>query len=85
MSSDLTKINDWAYKWKMSFNLGRANPANVVVFNRKKIETHLLLMINVPVKRVPFHKHLGLILDPKPGFNEHINTVLYEVNKNRLL
>ena len=46
-----------AYKWKMSFNLGHANPANVVVFNRKKIETHLLPMINVPVKRVPFHKH----------------------------
>ena len=27
---------------------------------------------NVFVKRVPFHKHLGLILDPKFDFNEHI-------------
>ena len=37
---------------------------------------------NVPVKRVPFHKHLGLKLDSKLDFNEHINVVLSEVYKN---
>ena len=40
---------------------------------------------NVPVKRVPFHKHLGLKLDSKLDFNEHINIVLSEVYKMALL
>ena len=36
---------------------------------------------NVSVKHVPFHKHLGLILDSKLDFNEHINNVLSKVNE----
>ena len=83
LSSDLTKINDWVFKWNMSFNTDYTKPAHEVVFSRKRIETHhpLLMINNVPVKRVPFHKHLGLILDSKLDFNEHINTVLSKVNK----
>ena len=46
LSSDLTKINDWAFKWKMSFNPDYTKPAHEVVFSRKRIETcHPLLMI----------------------------------------
>ena len=41
----------------------------------------MLIINDIPVKRVPFHKHLGLILDSKLDFNEHINTVLSKVNK----
>ena len=36
---------------------------------------------NVPVKRVPFHKYLGLVLDSKLDFNESIHTMLFKVNK----
>ena len=83
LSSDLTKINDCAFKWKTSFNPDYTKPSHEVVFSCKRIETHhsLLMINNVPVKRVPFHKHLGLILDSKLDFNEHINTVLSKVNK----
>ena len=71
LSSDLTKINDWAFKWKMSFNGDYTKPAHENVFSCKRIETHhpLLMINNVPVKRVPFHKHLGLILNSKLDFN----------------
>ena len=67
----------------MSFNPDYKKPAREVVFSRRRIETHypLLVISNVLVKRVPFHKHLGLILDPKLDFNEHINTMLSQVNK----
>ena len=37
LNDDLKKINDWAYKWKMSFNPDSAKPAHEVVFSRKKI------------------------------------------------
>ena len=61
----------------MSFNPDYAKPAHEVVFSRKRIETHnpLLMINNVPVKRVPFQKHLGVILDTKLDFNEHINPI----------
>ena len=67
----------------MSFNPDYTKPAYEVVFSRKRNETHhLLLMRNiVPIKGVPFHKHLGLILETKLSFNEHINTVLSKVIK----
>ena len=56
--------------------------AHEFVFSRKRSEIHALLMINnVPVKRVTFHKHLRLILDSKLDFNERINTVLLKVSK----
>ena len=83
LSSDLTKINDCVFKWKMSFNLDYTKPTYEVAFSHRRIETHhhLLMINNVPVKRVPFHKHLGLILDSKRDFDEHINTVLSTVNE----
>ena len=67
----------------MSFNLDYTKPAYEFVFSCKRNETHhpLLLINNVPVKHVPFHRHLGLILDSTLDFNEHINTVLSKVNK----
>ena len=67
----------------MSFNPDYTKPSHEVVFSRKRIEPHhsFLMINNVSVKRVPFHKHLGLILDSRLDFNEHINTVLSKVNK----
>ena len=35
----------------------------------------------LPVKRVQSHKHLGLALDSKLNFNEHISSILSIVNK----
>ena len=65
------------------FNPDYTKPAKEVVFRCNKSETHhpLLLINNIPVKRVPFRKHLGLILDLKLDFNEHIYIVLSKVNE----
>ena len=67
----------------MTFNLDYTKPAHQVAFSHKRSETHHpLLMINdVSIKRVSFLEHLGLILDSKLDFNEHIKTVLSKVNK----
>ena len=56
-------------------------PAYEVVFSCKRTKAHhSLLMINNE-KHVSIHKHLVLILVSKLDFNEHINTVLFKVNK----
>ena len=82
LNDDLKKINDWAYKWKMSFNPDSTKPAHEVVFSRKKnIHYPPILFNNLPVKRVQFHRHLGLTLDSQLNFNEHISSTLSIVNK----
>ena len=41
LNDELKKLNDWAYKWKMSFNPGSTKPVYAAVFSRKKIFTTL--------------------------------------------
>ena len=36
LNNDLSKINDWTYKWKKSFNPDSAKAAHEVVFSQKK-------------------------------------------------
>ena len=58
--------------------LDHRKPVHEVVFSRKRSEAHhfLLMINNVPVKRVRFKKNLGLILDSKPDFNKHKHSVV---------
>ena len=49
--------------YKMSLNPNHTRPVLEVVFSCIRSETHhpLLMINNALIKRVPFHKHLGLI------------------------
>ena len=83
LSADLTKISYWAYKWRICFNPHYMKLAHELVFSRKGSKTDPLLIMknNVSVKCVQFHKHFPVILDSKRDFNQHINTVLFQVHK----
>ena len=35
LNSDLMKIEEYAYQWKMSFNLDRTKPAHEAILSRK--------------------------------------------------
>ena len=63
------KMNDWAFKWKISFNPNHTKPATLEVIFKLISETHhpLLMVDNVSVKRFPFHKDLGLTLVVRNG------------------
>ena len=65
LNSDLKKINDWAFQWKMTFNSDRSKQAQEIMSSRKlKKATHsLLLFNNNNVSQVNSQKHLGVILD----------------------
>ena len=58
-------------------------PAREVLFSRKRqIQNHPTLSLNnIQVERSTYHKHLGVILDEKLNFKEHINTAISKVNK----
>ena len=81
---NLAKISEWAFKWKMSFNPNSSKPAQEVIFSRKlKTVPHPSIRFNNnPLSLWPAQKHLGLVLDLKLMFNEHINHILSKVNKS---
>ena len=74
LNSDLEKISNWAFQWKMSFNPDPSKQACELLFSKKRtIEHHPNLMFNgTPVNKVSKQKHLGVILDNKLSFADHI-------------
>ena len=83
LNQDLEKINQWAYQWKMNFNPDPTKQAQEVIFSRK-IRNHIhpsLHFNNNAVEQTNFQKHLGLYLDHKLDFQEHLKNVFAKVNK----
>ena len=83
LNNDLSKINNWAFQWKMSFNPDPSKQAQEVLFSRKIQKTchPSIYFNNKSVKQVTSQKHLGLILDSKLNFQEHLQNILNKVNK----
>ena len=84
LNSDLAKIREWAFKLKMSFNADPSKPAHEVIFSRKlKTVPHPSIRFNNNLLSLcSAQKHLGLVLDSKLTFNEHINHILSKVNQS---
>ena len=74
LSKDLKTIENWAKTWKMKFNPDLTKQAVEVVFSSKyKKPSHPPLEFgNIPVAQVDNTKHLGLTVDEKLIFKEHI-------------
>ena len=67
----------------MSVNPDPSKHAKEVIFSRKiqKMCHPSIYFNNKSVKQVPPQKHLGMILDNKLNFQEHLKNILNKVNK----
>ena len=83
LSDDLMKIQEWAHQWKMSFNPDILKQAQEVVFSRKYVKpNHPILHFNQSVvNRTILQKHLGVILDEKLNFNQHLKVAIDKTTK----
>ena len=83
MRSYLTVISNWAFQWKMIFNLNLTKQAQEVIFSRKtKKLLHPCLSFNdIPLKSSISQKHIGLTLDVKLNFVEHIKNITQKISK----
>ena len=83
LNDELKKVNDWAFQWKMSFNPDPSKQAQEVIFSLKsKRPTHPPIVFkNNNVSRTFSQKHLGVMLDFKLTFQNHVITVLAKVTK----
>ena len=67
----------------MVINLDTSKPAQEVLFSRKKeTQNHPYIHFNnIQVERVSQQKYLGIILDEKLDFKEHIDSTILKVNR----
>ena len=74
LNDDLSKISEWAFQWKMSFNPDFSKQAQEIDFSCKthKISHPKVNFNNSPVVQSTYQKHLGLYLDDKLNFSYHI-------------
>ena len=68
----------------MLFNPDPSKPVQEVLFSRKKqVQIHPTLSLNnIQVERALYQKHLGLILDEKLNFTQHIVNAVSKINKS---
>ena len=78
LNSDLSKINEWALQWKISFNPDPIKQAQEIIFSRKTSKRNHpgLRFNNNIVNLTTKHKHLGMIFDSKLSFDEHLKSAL---------
>ena len=83
ISNDTVKISRWANQWKMSFNPDINKQAREVYFSqrREKSLPPPIIFNNNNVLTSPCQKHLGLVLDSKLSFNEHVNQKINKCNR----
>ena len=67
----------------MIFNPDLSKQAQEVIFSRKikKLLHPTLLFNNIPLSNSLFQKHLGLTLDIKLNFSEHIKSITKKISK----
>ena len=67
----------------MLFNPDPTKPPHEVIFSKKKI-TQIYPIIsfnNIQVERVPYQKHLGILLDEKLNFKQHVDNAILKMSK----
>ena len=67
----------------MLFNTDPCKPAQEVVFSRKKkTQSHPAISLNnIQVEQTSHQKHLGLLLDEKLNFKQHVDSAILKMNK----
>ena len=83
LNKDLELIHNWAFQWKINFNPDPTKQAQEVIFSRKtkKLPHPPLVFNNTNVTQSIYQKHLGIILDSKLTFENHVNMVTTKINK----
>ena len=67
----------------MSFNTDSSKQAQELVFSRKiKKLNYSELIFNIPVNQASYQKHLGMFLDNKLNFGEHLKYINNKVSKS---
>ena len=84
LNTELTKFVNWLHANKLPLNLTKTH---CIVFSskRKYVDVNLtdqVLIDDVPLNRVSSAKFLGVTLDEKLNWNEHVSCIKKKVSKS---
>ena len=84
LNTELKKIVNWLHSNKLSLNVTKTH---YIIFSskRKYVDVNLtdqVLIDDVPLNRVSSTKFLGVILDEKLNWNEHVSCIKKKVSKS---
>lgn len=80
LNSDLSKINNWASNWSVTFN---PNKTEHMIISRKIIQPFhpSLYMNDVLIQEVETHKHLGVTFSSDFSWKQHIDNITKKANQ----
>ena len=83
LNKDLELINNWTFQWKMQFNIDRNKQAQELHVSKKAgTQKSLELTFNKSnVASSPSVKDLGMLLDSRLNFNEHVQSKMNKCYK----
>ena len=84
LNNDLKMIVVWAFQRKMNFNPDPTKQAQELIFFFRKVQTtnHPPLFFNENfIPKTTLERHLGMFLDSKLNFSEHLKTIFQNTNK----
>ena len=85
LCNGLTVVSNWAFQWKMIFNPDLTRQEVIFCRKTKKLVHPCLSFNDIPSKNSISQKHLGLALDIKLNFIEHIKYITQKISKTMRL
>ena len=85
LNTDLEKIRQWAYQWKIQFNPDPNKQTNEIIFSAKLVLNNLshppVKFNNNNIIRCSHQNYLEVVLDSKLNFNTHTDQKSKKCNK----
>ena len=72
LQTDLNKLSEWATKWQMNFNIAKCHLLRIT--QKRKTSHFTYTITNQPISQVEPHPYLGITIDSKLSWSEHIHT-----------
>ena len=79
LQQDLDKLTEWAHTWLMEFNIKKCEHLRIT--NKRNLIIHSYYLENSIISEVPHTKYLGVTIDQKLSWNEHIQKVTSKANQ----
>ena len=79
LQQDLDKLTEWAHTWLMEFNIKKCEHLRIT--NKRNPIIYSYHLEKSIISEVPHTKYLGVTIDQKLSWNEHIQRVTSKANQ----
>ena len=80
LSSEMNKLSTWFKTNRLSLNVSKTN---CMIFGRPdKPEHHRVYIDNIVIERVNCNKFLGVLIDSKLSWSDHVSYIRHKISKN---